>query len=76
MKVLLQRHARLKAGFLQVMCVVLLIFFAGCKKGHENPTLTITMVASGLVSPLGVEVDRWGNIWVDEEGTAHNDAKV
>lgn len=76
MKVLLQKHARLKEGLLQVMCIAFLIFFAGCKKGHENPTLKITTVASGLVNPLGVEVDRWGNIWVAEEGTAHNDAKV
>ncbi|MDQ2863494.1 MAG: ScyD/ScyE family protein [Bacteroidota bacterium] len=76
MKVLLQSHARLKMSLLQLTCFALLIFFAGCKKGHENPTLTISTVASGLVNPMGVEADRWGNVWVIEAGTAHNDAKV
>ncbi len=76
MKVLLPKYSLIRRGLLQLTCIALLIFFAGCKKGHENPTLKLTTVTTGLVNPMGVEVDRWGNIWVIQQGTANNDAKV
>lgn len=65
-----------KSGLLQLICIAVLIFFAGCKKGNHNPLFTISTVASGLVNPMGIETDRQGNIWVTEPGTANNDAKV
>ncbi len=76
MKVSLQKYARLKAGLLPLASIILLIFFAGCKKGDHHPVFTISTVASGLISPMGIESDRYGNIWVTESGTANNDAKV
>jgi predicted small lipoprotein YifL len=76
MKVLHQR-AWLKTGFLQFLSILLLFFFAGCKKGTEfPPTAKVTTVASGLVAPMGIETDHKGNIWVAETGTANNDGKV
>ncbi len=76
MKRLLQGYASPGFGWLSVTCIAFLLFFAGCKKNPQTPTLTITTVASGLVNPMGIEMDNAGNIWVTESGTAHNDAKV
>ncbi|MDQ6761800.1 MAG: ScyD/ScyE family protein [Bacteroidota bacterium] len=76
MKVLVHGHTSPKKVLLQVACIALLLFFASCKKEHENPVFTITTVASGLVNPMGVDADKRGNIWVTESGTANNDAKV
>ena len=57
-------------------CMALLFLFAGCHKGNETPTLTITTVASGLANPMGIETDNYGNIWVSEGETINNDGKV
>ena len=54
----------------------LIFLLAGCHKGNENPTLSITTVASGLVVPMGIETDNNGNIWVSEGETVNNDGKV
>ena len=75
MKVLLQKSARSNTSWLKLTCLALVLVFAGCKKDHD-PTLTITTVATGLVTPIGIEADKYGNIWVCETGTAHNDGKV
>lgn len=61
-------------GWLSV-CVALLFLFAGCKKGDQTPTPTISTVASGLAGPMGIETDNHGNIWVSEGGTDTADAK-
>jgi hypothetical protein len=74
---ILQQQASLKAGVLKLLCIMLLFFFAGCKKGVENPpTPKVSIVASGLLAPMGIETDRTGNIWIAETGTANNDGKV
>jgi len=74
---ILQQQASLKAGVLKLLCIMLLFFFAGCKKGVENPpTPKVSIVASGLIAPMGIETDRTGNIWIAETGTANNDGKV
>jgi len=58
-------------------CVALLFLFAGCRKdGIQIPKFTVTTVATGLASPMGIETQNNGNIWVSESGTAHNDGKV
>jgi hypothetical protein len=58
-------------------CVALLFLFAGCRKGGiQIPKFTVTTVATGLASPMGIETQNNGNIWVSESGTAHNDGKV
>lgn len=68
-----------------VACAALLFIFAGCGKINETPQLSIITVASGLAGPMGIEADRYGNIWVseagtdtlDESGSTHNnDGKV
>ena len=76
MKVLLQSYARPIKSLMLLSCIALILFFTGCKKGHDAPTFTLTTVASGLVNPMGIESDRWGNIWIIQMGTANNDAKV
>ena len=58
-----------------VACAALLFVFAGCKKVNETPKVTVTTVATGLQGPMGVETDRYGNIWVSEGGTDVADAK-
>jgi hypothetical protein len=74
---ILQQHALLKTGLLELSCIMLLFFFAGCKKGTEfPPTAKVSTVATGLVAPMGIETDRKGNVWVAETGTANNDGKV
>lgn len=73
MQVVLKQHAWLKSGFMSWM---LIFFFMGCYKGPHNPTVATTVVASGLTTPMGIEVDARGNIWVAEAGTANNDGKV
>lgn len=64
---------------IKITCLVaiaaLLFVFAGCKKGNETPKLYVTTVASGLASPMGIETDSYGNIWVSESGTDTLDSK-
>ncbi len=76
MKSSLRTFPRLRNGLLALTSIALLIFFTGCKKGHDDPTFTLTTVASGLPGLIGIEADWHGNIWVTEMGTAHNDGKV
>lgn len=65
-------------GSLLLIAAMFLTLFSitGCKKFNENPTAKVTTVATGLMAPMGLETDRWGNIWVAETGTANNDGKV
>lgn len=56
--------------------LIAILFLAGCHKGHDEPTVKVTTIATGLVLPMGLETDKWGNIWVAETGTAHNDGKI
>ncbi|TKK68483.1 ScyD/ScyE family protein [Ilyomonas limi] len=77
MKTFLQSASRLQLPWLYVTCIALLSFSLGCNKVPDNlPTLHITTVASGLVSPMGLETDAGGNIWICETGTAAHDGKV
>lgn len=76
MQILRQRHAWLGMDFLKLSAILMLLIFAGCKKGNENPTAKVTTIATGLMAPMGLETDRMGNIWVAETGTANNDGKV
>ena len=76
MKVLFQNTAGLTRSWLNVTCIALLLFIGGCKKGDHTPTLKITTVASGLANPMGLETDKYGNMWVTTTGTGNDDAKV
>ena len=59
-----------------IASMALLFLFAGCRKDNQPPKLTITTVATGIVNPLGIETDSYGNIWVSESETINNDGKV
>lgn len=77
MKALQQQHAWLKSGLLKLTSIMMLFFFAGCKKATEiPPKATVSTVATGLVAPMGIQTDSKGNIWVAETGSANNDGKV
>ena len=77
MKCSLQQHAWLKSGIFLLACIALLFCFTGCHKGNfYPPKATITTVATGLQGPMGMEIDRAGNIWLAETGTGNNDGKV
>lgn len=36
----------------------------------------VSVYATGLVSPIGIEIDDQGRLWVGEEGTGNNDSRV
>jgi len=68
---------RPKPTLIYLTCIAFLFFYSSCKKIPDYvPTLHITTVASGLVSPMGLETDANGNIWICETGTGYNDGKV
>ena len=72
------KHVTIKRQLLYLMLVCTLFWITSCKKNDPppSPVLTITTVATGLVSPIGMEADRNGNVWVAQEGTGKNDGKV
>ncbi len=76
MKALLQHAASFKTLSFAAACMAVLLLFAGCQQDPHVPTLHITTAAAGLMSPMGLETDKAGNIWVAETGTAANDGKV
>lgn len=59
-----------------LFCLVVLM--QGCKKKNDAlpPKLTVTTLAAGFESPLGLEVDKMGRVWVTETGTGHGDGSV
>lgn len=62
-----------------LLCFTMLLFFAGCKKEdhhHHDPVFSLSTVASGLEAPMGIEVDKKGNIWVALAGNLKSGAKV
>ncbi len=69
-------HALLTKGLFYLPSVLIILFIAGCNKAPDLPSAKITTIASGLQAPMGLETDWKGNIWVAEQGTAHNDGKV
>ena len=36
----------------------------------------VSVYATGLISPIGIEIDDQGRLWVGEEGTGNNDSRV
>lgn len=58
-------------------CIAVLLFSVSCNQLHDYiPKLHITTIATGLMSPMGLETDANGNTWICETGTANNDGKV
>ena len=49
----------------------------GCQD-HLSPSLapSVLTLATGLLAPLGVEVDAAGRVWIAEGGTGKNDGRV
>lgn len=56
-----------------------IIIVTGCQD-HRIPsapiTPTVTTLATGLVTPIGVETDGKGRVFVTEQGTGKNDGRV
>src|SRR5690349_13158111 len=56
-----------------------LLLVASCSKKTEDvplPKLTVATFASGFTSPNGIATDAAGNVWLCDQGTGANDAKV
>ena len=65
----------IKNVLLYFTCITILLFVVGCIKHDDPPVLRITPLASGFISPIGLETN--GNlVWVAETGTGHNDGRV
>ncbi len=66
-------------GKLLIFCIGLLIF-TGCIKEKETSALkqmhSVTTAADGLLSPIGLETDASGRVWVAESGTGKCDGRV
>lgn len=59
-----------------ILSFVMAICISGCDLAtdHEiNPTPTVSLFASGLTAPLGVEADAQGRLWVTEAGDGQSD---
>ena len=75
-------RAAFKGNSTRTYALILLVslqgyLFTSCKKAPEpEPVLKITTLASGLVAPIGLEVDKKGWVWVSESGSAKNDGTV
>lgn len=66
-----------KRSLLPILGTALL--FAGCQDHRiptSAPTLAIAPLVSGLVTPLAVETDATGRIFVSEHGTGQNDGRI
>src|SRR5438309_2657641 len=63
-----------------VFCISALLIITSCSKKTDAvpvpPKLTVTTLASGFASPNGIATDAAGNVWVSDQGTGANDAKV
>ena len=78
MKRLLHETGKLQHKLLYgIIMAGTLLLASGCKKQTVvQQVLALTPVATGLHSPIGLEVDKNGWIWVGEGGTGKNDGKV
>ena len=65
-----------KLLLIHLMTALLLV--TSCKKpDHFPPPVSkIITLANGLANPIGLEIDRYGNVWVAQGGTGHHDGKV
>jgi hypothetical protein len=45
-------------------------------KSLQAPADSVEIYASGLVNPMGIEIDSQGRLWVAESGTGSNDGRV
>lgn len=76
MKNLKRQYALCRNVLFYLPSVLMILFIAGCRKLPDLPSAKVTTIASGLQTPMGLETDWKGNIWVAEQGTANNDGKV
>lgn len=76
MKNLLQQKGQVKLVLFYIFIAGTLLLASGCKKEPDEPMLKITTLATGLKAPIGLEIDKNGNVWVGEGGTGQNDGKV
>jgi hypothetical protein len=73
------KHIHNIKGFTAVAICAIALLLTNCSKNKDEPTppkLTVTTFASGFTSPNGIAIDPAGNIWMADQGTGANDAKV
>ena len=72
----LQQSKKNKMVLLYLIAALLLV--AGCKKSDNfpAPVLKIVTFTTGLAGPIGLEIDKYGNVWVAQSGSGKNDGKV
>ena len=59
-----------------LLLIVSLSTISGCVKDRPEKKLKIITIATGFSEPLGLEIDKGGNIWVSDAGSGKNDGKV
>ena len=62
MSMSVQHFTRLKTGFIALAVFTFANLFTSCKKEKRDPEFKISVVASGLEAPMGIESD-WLKWW-------------
>jgi hypothetical protein len=75
MNVFVRSNKRLKTSIV-ALAIFTVAILTGCKKEIRDREFALSVVASRLENPLGLELDAAGNIWVTEGETKNNDGKV
>ncbi len=63
-------------NFLLLLFTLIITINALAKSEITAPGDSIVLYASGLVNPIGIEVDSESRLWVAEQGTGNNDSKI
>lgn len=63
---------------LYIVLTAVILLHGACRKLNDCnlPEVKITKVTSGLAGPIGLETDKWGNVWISETGSGNNDGKI
>lgn len=75
----MKRFLNTKMFAVFILSVNALLFAVSCSKKTEDvppPKLEVTTFASGFTSPNGIATDAAGNVWMSDQGTGANDAKI
>ena len=76
MKHLPQSSNKMKKKLLHFAYISILVMAAACTKPEDPRVLSISTLASGFATPIGLETDKHGRVWVAETGTGKGDGKV
>lgn len=76
MKGLFTTTVGVKSALFYFLFFMYLSLTTGCRKECHEPRLAITTIATGFNEPIGMEMDKDGNLWVAESGTGKDDGKL